>query len=175
MNKNLIVRKDTNSILKKTKFLRELSANILLDESNDTIDDKLKKNLLSTETQSMMYTKVNRLKYYGDLISISQSEELITAYQKAVMDAFESAVEIYEWLQEKNILELNALTILGSFYIFNLSDHNSTEANKFSDEKITNMIDSFLWGMGAYGKVNTSTYNDLVRTGINWLSEHPKD
>ncbi len=141
----------------------------------EILEEKLSKNLLSNEIQLKMYAESKTLKHYGDLLSFSQSEENATAYQQAVMNAFESAVEIYEWLQEKNISDLNALIILGSFYLINLSDESLKAPSEFSDSEITNMINSFLWGMGAYGKVDTSSYNDLVRVGVNWLLMHPRD
>ena len=140
-----------------------------------SLEEKLGSNLLTDEMQGKVYSKVQAIKYYGDHLSKSQSQEDISNYQQAVMQAFEPSIEIYEWLKEREIFELNAIVILASFYLINLSDVTFKKPTSFSEMEITNTIDTFLAVMGAQGKVDTSSYNELVRIGIGWLLKHPNN
>jgi len=138
-----------------------------------SLEEKLNVNLLTDEMQAKVYRGVQNIKYYGDQLSRSQSQEDISNYQQAVMLAFEASIEVYEWLKEKEIDELNAIVLLASFYLIHLSDITFKEPTSFSEMEITNTVDTFLTVMGAQGKVDTSSYNELVRVGVNWLLKHP--
>lgn len=138
-----------------------------------SLEEVLSVNLLTDEMQAKVYKEVQNLKYYGDQLSKSQSQEDAIAYQQAVMQAFEPSVEIYEWLLERGVSELNAIVLLASFYLINLSDVTFKEPTSITDKEMTNMVDSFLWAMGAQGKVDISSYPQLIRVGVNWLLKHP--
>jgi len=141
------------------------------DEMN--LEEKLSINLLTDEMQARVYKGVQNIKHYSDQLFRSQSQEDISNYQKAVMQAFKLSIEVYEWLNEKDINELNAIVLLSSFYLIHLSDITFKEPSTFSEKEITNTVDTFLTAMGAQGKVDTSSYNELVRIGIRWLLKHP--
>lgn len=138
-----------------------------------SLEEKLNINLLTDEMQGKLYKEVQNIKYYADKLSIGQSEGEIGNYQRAVTEAFEQSIEIYEWLKEKGIFELNAIVLMASFYLINLSDVRSKDPNAFSEIEITNTVNTFLAALGAQGKVDISSYNGLVKVGISWLLKHP--
>ena len=140
-----------------------------------SLERVLSVNLLTDEMQAEVYKKVQNLKYYGDQLSKSQSQADAIAYQKAVMQAYEPSVKIYEWLLKRGVSELNAIVLLASFYLINLSDVTFKEPTSFTDKEMKNMVDSFLWAMGAQGLVNISSYTQLIRIGVNWLLNHPRE
>lgn len=137
------------------------------------LENRLNNILLSNEMQSKMYNEARNLKYYGDKFFASQSKEDAIAYQQSVIQAVNSTIEIYEWLNKKDIFELNGLIILGSFYLINLSDISFKDPAGFSDVEITNMIGSFLAALGVQEQPDISSYNGLIRICINWLLKHP--
>ena len=138
-----------------------------------SLEEKLSVNLLTDEMQAKVYRGVQNIKHYGDQLSRSQSQDDISNYKEAVMHAFEPSIEIYEWLKEKGIFQLNAIVLLASFYLIHLSDVSFKEPTSFSEKEITNTVDTFLAVMGAQGKVDTSSYNELVRISVKWLLQHP--
>ena len=141
-----------------------------------SLEEKLSINLLTDEMQGKVYIKVQNIKYYSDQFSITQSQNDIVSYQQLVIEAFETTVEIYEWLKEKGISELNVISLLASFYLINLSDVTFKEATSFSDMEIINTVDTFLATMGVQqGTVDTSSYIELVRIGVRWLLKHPNN
>ena len=146
------------------------------DSNEVSLEEKLSVNLLTDEMQGKVYREVQSIKHYSDQLLRSQSQDDIENYQQSVIDAFEPTVEIYEWLKEKGISELNAIVLLASFYLINLSDVTFKEATSFSDMEIANTVDTFLATMGVQqGKVDTSSYNELVRVGVRWLLKHPNN
>lgn len=138
-----------------------------------SLEEQLSNNLLPNEMQAIMYNEVRRLKQYGDQLARSQSQEDALEFQQIILQAFEPVTTIYDWLKDRGIHELNGIVLLASFYLVNLSDVTFKDPHKFSDYEITNVINTFLAGMGAAGQVDTSSYNGLVRVGISWLLSHP--
>jgi uncharacterized tellurite resistance protein B-like protein len=144
-----------------------------INRNEQSLEERLAANLLSNEMQVGMYNEARNLKHYGDLLNRTRSKEDAIAFQKAFMQAFESVVIIYEWLQEREILELNGIVLLTSFYLVNLSDANLKDPTKFSNQEISGAIETFLATMGVSESVDISSYNELVKIGINWLLKHP--
>ena len=137
------------------------------------LEDKLNTIFLSNKVQINMYNEARNVKYCADKAVRSQSEKDSIAYQQSIIQAIDSSTEIYEWLKERKISELNAFIVLGSFYLINLSDTSFKQPTEFSDSEITNMLDSFFYPLGLEGKVDTSSYNRLIRICVNWLLKHP--
>jgi hypothetical protein len=121
--------------------------------------------------QSKMYNEVRKIKYYADRFVANQSKDDAILYQQSIIQAINNATEICDWLNKKDIFELNELILLVSFYIINLSDISFRNPIEFSDVEITNTINTFLFTLGAQDQVDIS----LIRICINWLLRHPVD
>ncbi len=153
---------------------------ILIIDSKDMnnlqqLNVKLKNILLPNKMQAQMYDEVRKINFYSKKFIQSRSQDDNIQFQKVVAHAYESVILTYEWLQKREISELNGIVLLTSFYLVNLSDMNLKDPNSFTDNEIINTINTFLKAMGGYGKVDISSYTELVRIGINWLFLHPKE
>jgi hypothetical protein len=174
---DLMVKLSTSTVNEIMKMYHLGKYDFIKNKSSDdlSLEKQLSNNLLSNKMKANMYNQVRKLKDYTDQLMFNQSQKAIDEYRDAILKAFEPAVEIYEWLQEKGISQLNAIIILASFYLVNLSDMTLKDPKSFTEQEISNTVDTFLAAMGATGKVSTSSYNALVRIGINWLLSHPMD
>jgi hypothetical protein len=151
----------------------EVFRNTKAKKSNQmSLEERLSNILLSNKMQANMYNQVRELKYYTDQLMMNQSAESINKYRNVILQSIDSAVEVYELLKGRGILELNAIVILASFYLVNLSDITLKNPHKFTDLEISNTLNTFLAAMGASEHVNGSSYNGLVRISINWLLSH---
>lgn len=156
----------------------DTTSSLFLNNSNDnalTLEDQLMENLLPNELQRDMYAEARNLKFYVDLATKVRSQESTQKFQQAVMEAFETSTKTYEWLVDCNITQLNALTLLASFYLVSLSDETFRDSTSYSDIEITNTLNTFLSAMGVQDQVDISSYNKLVRIGIDWLLLHPTE
>lgn len=138
-----------------------------------SLEKQLEGFFLSNELQGNMNNQVRMLKNTTDQLMMDQSPEFINVYRNVVLESVESAVEVYEVLKDNGIHELNAIVILASFYLVNLSDMTLKDPQSFTEPEISNTLNTFLAAAGAAGKVDISSYNELVRIGINWLLSHP--
>lgn len=142
-------------------------------KSESTLEDRLNKVLLSNEMQSVMYNEVRNLKIYGDKAFRTREQNDVLEYQNALIQALKGTFDIYEFLKKNGIPEINGMILIAAFYLVNLSDVTLRDITTFSDREINNMIESFTFGFGINGEIDTSSYNKLTKITAVWLLKHP--